>query len=508
MIKQIIIDNFDGGIEDDPRIQSTNGYACSSHFDVSQPHRLIPLKDMEAEADIIGAAIHNYDITDFLYHKYSSGSNLFALGINYNTNSNPAIFEKADSGAPVTSAFTLSTNSASATGTAVANSFFEYQQNLYFIRNSNVLVKYARASTTLTATFATFSSSTAPTGKPFHHKKSDIVYFPFGNVLSQMSGAAVTDPLTLPNTESITALAEWGTYLAIATSPAGGATTSCKLYIYDMVSADVADVVTLGEGVVKWMENINGTIMIGISSMNGALNAATEIDNIKIYSYMGGQNVTLVKNLITKRGVIHELYQFASRKNEILYFATKTLNINGTSRTQIWTLHKNRFGKWIVEGNALPKNDTTVSLIRGFAVIGDYLWISFDETNTHEVRRTNDAGSGLATAFTASSLYESQIFNVGDSSTTKKLLGVTVMTEPLPTAGQTVLQYRKDEETSWTDIFTHTTDNSISHSAINIESTGATLPEFKEIQFRIKSTGGAVITGLKFKVEILDKDLY
>lgn len=505
MIKQIIIDSFDGGIEDDVRTASANGYACSSHFDVSQPHRLVPLKDMEAEADITGAAIHNYDITDFVYHKYSSGSNLFALGINYNTNTNPAIFEK--SGDVITSAFTLSTNSAAATGTAVANSFFEYQQNLYFIRNSNVLVKYARASVTLTATAATFSSSGAPTGKPFHHKKSDIVYVPFSNILSQWNGTAVSDPLTLPTSESITALAEYGTYLAIATSPAGNATTSCKLYIYDMVSSDVTDVITIGEGVVRWMENINGTILIGVS--NGDADAGstfygnTSRAGIKIYAYAGGQNVTTIKEFVTRNANAHTLTQFTSRKNDVFYFATEILQVNGSTRTQLWVLHKNRYGKWVVEGNALPKNDTVVSNLRGFSRIGDYLWISYDETNTHEVRRSNDA-----TSFTASSLYESQIFTLGDSSTTKKLLGATVMTEPLPTAGQIILQYRKDEATSWTDIFTHTTDDSISHSAINHESTGATLPEFKEIQFRIKSTGGAVITGLKFKVEVLDKDIY
>ena len=98
--------------------------------------------------------------------------------------------------------------------------------------------------------------------------------------------------------------------------------------------------------------------------------------------------------------------------------------------------------------------------------------------------------------------------NFDDIRITKKLVGVTVETEALPTAGQVVLKYRKDEETSWTTIFTNTTDNSLSHSAINIESTGVTLPQFKEIQFQIISTGNAVITGLRFKIEIIDKEPY
>jgi len=82
------------------------------------------------------------------------------------------------------------------------------------------------------------------------------------------------------------------------------------------------------------------------------------------------------------------------------------------------------------------------------------------------------------------------------------------MTDALPAAGQVVLKYRKDEDTSFTTIFTHTTDNSISHDAVNIESSGAQLPEFREIIFRIESTGNAKITGLKFKYDVLPKNAY
>jgi hypothetical protein len=76
----------------------------------------------------------------------------------------------------------------------------------------------------------------------------------------------------------------------------------------------------------------------------------------------------------------------------------------------------------------------------------------------------------------------------------------------LPADNSIVLKYRKNEETSWTTILTSDTDNAISKSAINIS--GATLPAFKEIQFRIESLGGAILTGLKFKYELIDDDAY
>ena len=69
-----------------------------------------------------------------------------------------------------------------------------------------------------------------------------------------------------------------------------------------------------------------------------------------------------------------------------------------------------------------------------------------------------------------------------------------------------VLQYATDEDIttgSFTTIFTNTTDNSISQS--NVDS----LPkEYKEIQFRIESTGNAEITGLTFKEEVTGKRNY
>jgi hypothetical protein len=85
-----------------------------------------------------------------------------------------------------------------------------------------------------------------------------------------------------------------------------------------------------------------------------------------------------------------------------------------------------------------------------------------------------------------------------DSSTEKKLVGITLYYDPLPTDGQVIVKYKKDEESTWTTIFTDGTNSAISHSACNIESTGAELPIYKEIQFRFELTGGAQITGYEF----------
>jgi hypothetical protein len=148
-----------------------------------------------------------------------------------------------------------------------------------------------------------------------------------------------------------------------------------------------------------------------------------------------------------------------------------------------------------------PDIDTSNYLISSFGAAGEYYFIN--HSNDGSIEKTDDTAN-----FTHTSVYQTQILNHGNSALRKKPKGVTVYFDPLPTAGQVFLKYRKDEETSYTTIFTHTTDNSMSHSAINIESSGATFPDYNEIQYRIESTGGAEITGFKHQFELFDDDLY
>jgi hypothetical protein len=100
------------------------------------------------------------------------------------------------------------------------------------------------------------------------------------------------------------------------------------------------------------------------------------------------------------------------------------------------------------------------------------------------------------------------VFDCGDSSLTKKLVGVTVHHDPLPSGGQVIVKYEVDPIPStyaWTTALTNTTANSLSAPAVNVAGSGE-LPTFKEIHFRIESTGGAIVTGLSFEYNIfLDK---
>jgi len=139
------------------------------------------------------------------------------------------------------------------------------------------------------------------------------------------------------------------------------------------------------------------------------------------------------------------------------------------------------------------------SSIEGIYRIGNYWFIA--HSNDGSINRTANS-----TSYTHTSAYQSQRFIFGDPSITKKLVGVVVTSAPQPSAGQVVVKYRKDEETAWTTIFTSTTDNAIFHGSLT-DANGKTLPQFREIQFRIESTGGTEITSLKFKADTLTKEI-
>jgi hypothetical protein len=183
-----------------------------------------------------------------------------------------------------------------------------------------------------------------------------------------------------------------------------------------------------------------------------------------------------------------------------------SLSHHGATREGLWSIGV-KDGVWSIVFERSPNNDTalTSGTLEGFFIAGDYAFLAYQDNGTFGLSKTRNTAS-----YTATSVYETKIYNGGEASLKKKLIGVTVMTEYLPTNGQIVVKYKKDEETSFSAaIFTEATDNSISHSAVNIESSGATLPQdYKEISFRIESTGGAVVTGFSFMEEILGKRTY
>jgi len=210
---------------------------------------------------------------------------------------------------------------------------------------------------------------------------------------------------------------------------------------------------------------------------------------VKVWS---GGTPQLIKKIIATATITAGLFSKTVYVKDGKMYWAMSVPFNGLALTSgIWVLGKNTNGNYAVTIDHIEEA-ASANGIQGFALFGNYVWIIHSADGS--ITKTDDQ-----VAFTETSIYESQKFLT--SKDKKKLNGVWVTFEPLPTAGTVVLKYRKDEETSYTQIFTDGTDSAVAHESVNIESSGVAFPNFKEIQFQISSTGGAVITGFGFDYE-------
>lgn len=353
------------------------------------------------------------------------------------------------------------------------------------------------------ANYVASASAIVATAQALLHSKDDVLYVPCANVIATNNNDSWnTAALTLPAEFTISSLFEHGNYLGIACKPVNGFGRS-KIFLWDRDSS----VTTLSEsidwdvGSLELAESINGTI-IGISTFPQAFNG-----RLIFKTWTGGAsaNEPFLELRSSTTTTTQRLWK--QRVNGLVYF-NYDITLDGEQCIGIWAMGKNADGQWAVSLDHLYRNDDLSSgdTINGYFLFAEYMFVSYNDGsngNAVKLSKTDDQAN-----YSISSVFRSGIFRTFASSQTKKLLGVTGMFEPLPAAGSASLQHRADGATSWTTIFTDTTDSDISYSATNFEATGTNLPEHKEAEFSLVSTGGAAFTGFSFKEEWVDKRTY
>lgn len=486
------INTFNGGMVTDPRDTSVGVARVIKNFYNDDKHRLLPFRSMEVDA-VTESSLDNYGITQFL----NTGANIYGLGRVSTSDQHVQIYEKTSAGDP-TSVWTTSTTATSASGGARDETLFIYYKNQDCIYGANSTGIWKWNTTTHTFTYNDYTTYIPSGVQGIVHSKDDILYVPVGYRILKNNAGTWSVGLTLPVDCTAVSICEKENYLTIACNRTNG-TSIVYLWDRDSSLTTISESINWGTGTIKWIENLGGTLVTG-----GTIGAsATVIAPRFLISYWNGSSVVPLYNFeATLTTVLPSVQKF---DNKIYFLADLTLN--GVAHKGLWRVQKNSNGAVTFAFDRYARNDTAIdaATLKGFYRIGDYMFISYlNPTGLgYTVWRTNNDG-----LYSATSIYETPIINQGDSSITKKLMGVTLVTEPLPTAGSVSLYYRKDGATAWTLIFTNTTDSSISHDAINIESSSDGIGEHKELEFHVESTGGAVITGLSWKEEIIDKKPY
>jgi len=497
-----LITDFSGGITDDPRDDRKNVAQMVTNFNaLTNKHRLIPYRNSES-GDSSASTRQNQA---FCIAKLNSTTYaLYGLGVSSGTGKAEVSYKALTTGAANDlddDSWNNTSNYFSAAGTTSFNLFVYYQRTgyIYGARAGTHIWRYdpdggdAWADSHQALTYANLAQGIV-------HSKDDVLYIPYDNKLAKNdNGSWTTAALTLPEHLYITSICEYGNYLAIGCAPLSGYGNSIVyLWDRDSSSATISESIDWGEGVLKVLEEVDGEL-IGISLCS----SGNRFNDRVIFRVLQLTKALKFKELLTT-ATTTQLPIFKQKIDNRLYFMMST-SLYGATREGVWSVGRTPGGPFTLFHERTPNNDTalTSGVLKGFYIVADYLFQSYIDNGTYALSKTNDSASY------ATSIYETKILNEGDSSLKKDLMGASVMTEYMPANGQIVLKYKKDEETSFTTIFTNTTDSSISYSAVNIESSGAALPKgYKEITFRIESTGGAVVTGLHYKGEIVDKRPY
>lgn len=495
MAKEIKVDNFWSGCLNDIRSTLSSGFWYSENLEVGKNKSLKQVVNNQAENVCSYATANN--VTKLI----QVGTQIYGLGQDNVTNKDTTIWTKTNA---LNGNWAIPSNGTIAATTFNADNplFVACNGVIYFDGGNSKVATYTIATTTMAATAINLASAKGGVvwqGNIYCWSGQDIYVI-------NTTTLAVTNMKSVSTEQTIVELVPYGNLLAVVCT---STVTTSKMYLWDGVSTTTwVDIVEIGVGTVSGGALLEGSIIVAISTPNKR--------TLKLKGYNGGQ----FRNLFTYTGRYNQAgtYNYVIPASKLktftgfVYFIITGTKPDGTY-AGLYEYSIVRFGREepinpmtfsvyktldftsarTVDG-AVTKNDFTIieSIVGG----SDTAERSIAATINSATDNTTFFLSSTNTYTAQAGVVETVKYNFGDSAK-EKSFKMSVQFSPLPTAGQVVLKYKKDEETTWTTMFTETTDNAVYHECVNIESTGVELPIFKEIQFRFEMIGGAELTGYR-----------
>ena len=322
--------------------------------------------------------------------------------------------------------------------------------------------------------------------------KDDNLYLPYNNILARVypSGTVQDQALKLPTNLKITSICNFGNYMAIGCAPISIYNGVSKVFLWNLTSPDIQEVIDWGEGELRVLESIEG-ILVGITDrfLNNASGAGR--GSLIIQGYSGGYPQVLKEVFTSKLNGI-TMPQAKTVKNNRLFFSAKIItNDTGTEYNEgIWSFgRKNASYPYALSLDYVYSSIST-SGIQGFNSAGNYFFIAHSADGS--IAKTNDVAT-----YTETSIYETQIYDFGNADIEKRLDFVKISFEKLVTGQSLTVKIKANDATTWTTIGSYSTANEISKTFTNIEATGVSFPSGKEYKFRLESTGGLVVTAIE-----------
>ena len=321
--------------------------------------------------------------------------------------------------------------------------------------------------------------------------KDDNLYLPYNNILARVypSGTVQDQALKLPTNLKITSICNFGNYLAIGCSPISIYNGVSKVFLWNLTSPDIQEVIDWGEGELRVLETIEGMI-IGITDrfLNNSSGAGR--GSLIIQGYAGGSPQVLKEVFTSKLNNITMPLTKTVKNNRVFFSAKIMTNDAGTEYNEgIWSFgRKNGSYPYAISLDYVSSAISTAG-IQGFGSAGNFFFIAHSTDGS--IAKTDDTA-----VYTETSILETQILDSGNANFVKRLDFVKVSFEKI-VSGSLTVKVKADDATSWTTIGTFNTVGEVAKTFANIESTGLAFPSAKEYKIRLESTGGLTITGLE-----------
>ena len=474
---------------------------CTNFDALTNPYKLTPYRDSESG----DSSASTNQIQAFCIALGASTTwRLFGLGVS----SNVATFFYKD--LTTGGSHDLSDNSWGTTGNNTGASVAGYTLCVFYKNTGLVYGVYASGNIfsydpTGGASFNSSGHSLSYTTicQGVVHSKDDILYVGHDNKVLSYDGSSWVDAaITLPSNVYVTALAEYGNYLAIACAPLSGVGQSV-VYLWDRDATlkTLPEIIQWGEGTIKVLHQIDSDL-VGVSQYIGSY---TTTDRVHIRYYSGSTPQTLV--ILQGATGSTVLLQGSQRiDNRILF--SMSITLDGVLQRGVWSIGKSPDGRLALIHERTPNNDTAVAsndILGGFIKVGDYLFQTYTNSSDWAMSKTNDQAS-----FTATSEYKTVInpmqpemyrASAGTRSNKKQLIAALLGIVPLPSGASASLYYRVDGG-SWTLWGTANTTGQVALEVSQVDVSGTAISTGREFEFKFTSTGGAEITEFKYKIEL------
>ena len=238
---------------------------------------------------------------------------------------------------------------------------------------------------------------------------------------------------------------------------------------------------SVGDGIPKALGHVDGQVFVIVDRHLDAEHSM-QFSSIDIKTYSGGKFLGDWISINTTDG--GEILRKSIEWNTGFMFWAKIIDDNGDEHKGFWYVAKN------VHTNRLSLSilvETEFNVIDFIKICGK-IYALADDNKIYELEKD---------VVTGESVFVTPFY--GDDEEESILKSVAVRFKPLA-AGQSVrLEYKRDTDTAWTEIFTESVVGEIKREATKT-ATSAGLPKYHQIQFKVTSVG-ATITGFEFEKE-------